>query len=220
MLWLLGGLSAIFLLAEILRMNISIFKHLFKRFFGPIVRVSESNKFTGATSVFISGFLTVLIFEKNIAIFAMLTLSLADATAALIGKKWGKRKLFDKTLEGSLTFLIVSIGLAADSYIVTFEKLKDEIKVGRSFEFAANKAVDESWKTILTADFVSLSAAFLLYILAVGPIRGFALALGIATIFDLLFTRLYTRNVVPIVVSRINNTRFLFPIKNKDITNV
>ena len=42
----------------------------------------------------------------------MLTLSLADATAALIGKKWGKRKLFDKTLEGSLTFLIVSIGLA------------------------------------------------------------------------------------------------------------
>lgn len=112
MLWLLGGLSAIFLLAEILRMNISIFKHLFKRFFGPIVRVSESNKFTGATSVFISGFLTVLIFEKNIAIFAMLTLSLADATAALIGKKWGKRKLFDKTLEGSLTFLIVSIGLA------------------------------------------------------------------------------------------------------------
>ena len=112
MLWLLGGLSAIFLLAEILRMNISIFKHLFKRFFGPIVRVSESNKFTGATSVFISGFLTILIFEKNIAIFAMLTLSLADATAALIGKKWGKRKLFDKTLEGSLTFLIVSIGLA------------------------------------------------------------------------------------------------------------
>ncbi len=112
------------------------------------------------------------------------------------------------------------LGLAADSYIVTFEKLKDEIKVGRSFEFAANKAVDESWKTILTADFVSLSAAFLLYILAVGPIRGFALALGIATIFDLLFTRLYTRNVVPIVVSRIKNTRFLFPIKNKDITNV
>ena len=131
----------------------------------------------------------------------------------------GEQQGFTLTLAG-IAGIIVSIGLAADSYIVTFEKLKDEIKVGRSFEFAANKAVDESWKTILTADFVSLSAAFLLYILAVGPIRGFALALGIATIFDLLFTRLYTRNVVPIVVSRINNTRFLFPIKNKDITNV
>ncbi len=131
----------------------------------------------------------------------------------------GNLQGFTLTLAG-IAGIIVSIGLAADSYIVTFEKLKDEIKVGRSFEFAANKAVDESWKTILTADFVSLSAAFLLYILAVGPIRGFALALGIATIFDLLFTRLYTRNVVPIVVSRIKNTRFLFPIKNKDITNV
>ena len=131
----------------------------------------------------------------------------------------GNLQGFTLTLAG-IAGIIVSIGLAADSYIVTFEKLKDEIKVGRSFEFAANKAVDESWKTILTADFVSLSAAFLLYILAVGPIRGFALALGIATIFDLLFTRLYTRNVVPVVVSRIKNTRFLFPIKNKDITNV
>ena len=112
MLWLLGGLSGTFLIAEILRINISIFKYLFQRFFGPIVRASENKKLTGATSVFISGFLTVLIFEKNIAIFAMLTLSLADATAALIGKKWGKRELFDKTLEGSITFLIISIALA------------------------------------------------------------------------------------------------------------
>ena len=112
MLWLLGGLSVTFLIAEILRINISIFKYLFQRFFGPIVRASENKKLTGATAVFISGFLTVLIFEKNIAIFAMLTLSLADATAALIGKKWGKRKLFDKTLEGSITFLIISIALA------------------------------------------------------------------------------------------------------------
>ena len=112
MLWLLGGLSVTFLIAEILRINISIFKYLFQRFFGPIVRASENKKLTGATSVFISGFLTVLIFEKNIAIFAMLTLSLADATAALIGKKWGKRELFDKTLEGSITFLIISIALA------------------------------------------------------------------------------------------------------------
>ena len=75
----------------------------------------------------------------------------------------GNLQGFTLTLAG-IAGIIVSIGLAADSYIVTFEKLKDEIKVGRSFEFAANKAVDESWKTILTADFVSLSAAFLLYL--------------------------------------------------------
>ena len=69
-----------------------------------------------------------------------------------------------------------------------FEKFKDELKVGRSFPFAANKAVDDAWKTILIADFVSISAAVLLYILAIGPIRGFALALGLATLFDLLLS--------------------------------
>ncbi len=153
------------------------------------------------------GFISVF----GLSMFGLLFYSVISVLGNLQG--------FTLTLAG-IAGIIVSIGLAADSYIVTFEKLKDEIKVGRSFEFAANKAVDESWKTILTADFVSLSAAFLLYILAVGPIRGFALALGIATIFDLLFTRLYTRNVVPVVVSRIKNTRFLFPIKNKDISNV
>ena len=153
------------------------------------------------------GFLSVF----GLTMFGLLFYSVISILGDLQG--------FTLTLAG-IAGIIVSIGLAADSYIVTFEKLKDEIKVGRSFEFAANKAVDESWKTILTADFVSLSAAFLLYILAVGPIRGFALALGIATIFDLLFTRLYTRNVIPTAVSKITNTRYMFPIKNKDITNV
>ena len=57
-------------------------------------------------------------------------------------------------------------------------------------------------------------------LLAVGPIRGFALALGIATIFDLLFTRLYTRNAIPVIVAKLNNTRLMYPIKNKDMTNV
>ena len=115
---------------------------------------------------------------------------------------------------------IVSIGLAADSYIVTFEKFKDELKIGRSFQFAANKAVGDAWKTILIADFVSISAAFLLYILAIGPIKGFALALGIATIFDLLFTRIYTRNAVPLISNITNNPRLCFPIKEKDLQNV
>tara|TARA_B100000029_G_scaffold516539_1_gene630689 strand:- start:23430 stop:24008 length:579 start_codon:yes stop_codon:yes gene_type:complete len=112
MLWLLGALSVIFLVAEILRMNLLTFKNLFKIFFGPIVRASESNKLTGATSIFISSFLTILIFEKSIAIFAILTLSLADATAALIGKKWGKKIIYDKTIEGTATFFVVAISLA------------------------------------------------------------------------------------------------------------
>ena len=112
MLWLLGGLSALFLFGELLRMNVEPFKRFFKLIFSAVVRESEDHTITGATTVFIAGFLTVLIFERPVAIFAMLILSLADATAALIGRKWGNHSLFEKSVEGTMTFLIVALALA------------------------------------------------------------------------------------------------------------
>jgi len=112
MLWLLGGLSALFLIGELLRMNVGSFKRFFRLIFSAVVRDSEDHTITGATTVFIAGFLTVLIFERPVAIFAMLILSLADATAALIGRKWGNHSLFEKTVEGTMTFLIVALALA------------------------------------------------------------------------------------------------------------
>ena len=112
MLWLLGGLSALFLFGELLRMNVGLFKRFFKLILSAVVRESEDHTITGATTVFIAGFLTVLIFERPVAIFAMLILSLADATAALIGRKWGNHSLFEKTVEGTMTFLIVALALA------------------------------------------------------------------------------------------------------------
>ena len=112
MLWLLGGLSTLFLFGELLRMNVEPFKRFFKLIFSTVVRESEDHTITGATTVFIAGFLTVLIFERPVAIFAMLILSLADATAALIGRKWGNHSLFEKSVEGTMTFLIVALALA------------------------------------------------------------------------------------------------------------
>ena len=112
MLWLLGGLSALFLVGELLRMNVGPFKRFFKLIFSAVVRESEDHTITGATTVFIAGFLTVLIFERPVAIFSMLILSLADATAALIGRKWGNHSLFEKSVEGTMTFLIVALALA------------------------------------------------------------------------------------------------------------
>ena len=112
MLWLLGGLSTLFLFGELLRMNVGPFKRFFKLIFSAVVRESEDHTITGATTVFIAGFLTVLIFERPVAIFAMLILSLADATAALIGRKWGNHSLFEKSVEGTMTFLIVALALA------------------------------------------------------------------------------------------------------------
>lgn len=134
---------------------------------------------------------------------------------ALLGEFQG----YTLTLAG-IAGVIVSIGLTADSYIVIFEKLKDELKVGRSFNFATEKAVKEAWNTILVADFVSIIASIILYILAVGPIRGFALTLGLATLFDLFYTKLFIGNAVPTFGLITDNPRFYYPLTKEDISDV
>ena len=134
---------------------------------------------------------------------------------AILGEWQG----YTLTLAG-IAGVIVSIGLTADSYIVIFEKLKDELKIGRSFNFATEKAVKEAWNTILVADFVSIIASVILYLLAVGPIRGFALTLGLATVFDLFYTRLFISTAVPFVGRFTDNPRFYFPLSRKDIDSV
>ncbi|MGA1048905.1 MAG: SecD/SecF family protein translocase subunit, partial [Minisyncoccia bacterium] len=131
----------------------------------------------------------------------------------------GEWQGYTLTLAG-IAGVIVSIGLTADSYIVIFEKLKDELKIGRSFNFATEKAVKEAWNTILVADFVSIIAAIILYLLAVGPIRGFALTLGLATVFDLFYTRIFISTAVPVVGYITDNQRFYFPLNRKDFENV
>ena len=92
--------------------------------------------------------------------------------------------------------------------------------MGRSFSYAVEKSTKEAWRTILVADFVSLSAASLLFVLAIGPIKGFAISLGIATLIDLLYTRMYTRYALSFAINITNNSRFFFPIKVKDLENV
>lgn len=163
--------------------------------------------------------LFLLSYYRLSGVIAILGLSsfgmLFYSVISLLGKYQG----FTLTLAG-IAGVIVSIGLAADSYIVTFEKFKDELKIGRSFQYGSEKAVNEAWKTILIADFVSLSASVILYILAIGPIRGFALTLGIATLFDLMFTRLYTKNALPTFVKISNNHRLFFPLRKIDFENV
>lgn len=95
------------------------------------------------------------------------------------------------TLAG-IAGLIVSIGIAADSYIVFFERVKEEIHQGRSLRASIDRGFVHAWRTMRTANTVTILAAFVLYFLAVGPVRGFALALGIATSLDLAMTYLLT----------------------------
>lgn len=99
------------------------------------------------------------------------------------------------TLAG-VTGIIVAIGITADSYIVYFERIKEKLREGLSAPEAADEAFALAFRTILTADTVSLLGATLLWALAVGAVKGFALALGLATILDILIARSYTRRAV------------------------
>ena len=95
-----------------------------------------------------------------------------------------------------VTGLIVSIGITVDSYIVYFERLKDEARAGRSLRTSVDRGFKSAWRTVLAADTVSLLAAVLLYLIAVGDVRGFAFFLGLSTLMDIFFTWYFTRPLV------------------------
>ena len=96
----------------------------------------------------------------------------------------------------SVAGIIVSVGITSDSYIVYFERVKEEIRHGRTVENAAIDGFARAFRTILTADFVSFTGAILLWFLAIGPVKGFALALGLATVVDVIVAYFFTRPAV------------------------
>lgn len=92
--------------------------------------------------------------------------------------------------------IIVSVGVTVDSYIVYFERLKDDIRAGRSIRASVDRSFARAWRTIWTADLVSIIAAALLFWLTVGAVRGFAFFLGLSTLLDLLVAYTFTRPMV------------------------
>ncbi len=89
------------------------------------------------------------------------------------------------TLAGA-TGIIVAVGVTVDTYVVFFERLKDEMRHGRTMRNAAPRSFKATWRTILAADLVSLLASLILFWLSVGSVKGFALYLGLTTICDLV----------------------------------
>ena len=96
------------------------------------------------------------------------------------------------TLAG-VTGIIVAVGITVDTYVVFFERLRDEMRHGRTLRNAAPRSFKATWRTILAADVVSLIAAIILFVLSVGSVKGFALFLGLTTICDLLVFYFFTR---------------------------
>ncbi len=105
------------------------------------------------------------------------------------------------TLAG-VTGLIVSVGVTVDSYVVYFEKLKDEVRTGRTVRSSVDRAFDKSFKTILAADLVSLIGAAVLYGLAIGSVRGFAFFLGVSVLLDLAISYFFMHPLVYLMAQR------------------
>lgn len=100
--------------------------------------------------------------------------------------------------------LIIAIGITADSFIVYFERIRDEVREGRSLSAAVDYGWERARRTILASDAVNLLAATVLYFLAVGGVRGFAFTLGLTTVIDLIVVFLFTHPIMKALI----RTRF------------
>ena len=156
----------------------------------------------------------------SLVVFGGIALS-AMTTYALIS--WlGDSQGLSLTLAG-IVGLIVSLGVTVDSYVVYFEKLKDEVKHGRSVRSSLDAGFKASFKTILAADLISLFGAITLFYLAAGSVRGFAFFLGMSTVLDLLFSVCFMHPLVKVLARSpklVTNKFFGFAaaLDNKDIT--
>ena len=99
------------------------------------------------------------------------------------------------TLSG-VAGIIVSIGVTVDSYVVFFERIKDELHAGKSLRSSAQRSFSLAWRTILAADTVSFLGALVLWWLTVGSVRGFAFFLGLSTLCDVIVSYFFTRPAV------------------------
>ena len=99
------------------------------------------------------------------------------------------------TLSG-VTGIVVSVGVTVDSYVVYFERLKDELRAGRTLRSSTERSFARAFRTILAADISSFIGAALLFWLTVGPVRGFAFFLGLSTLLDVVVAWFFTRPMV------------------------
>ncbi|RSN20621.1 protein translocase subunit SecD [Amycolatopsis sp. WAC 04169] len=156
-------------------------------------------------------FIYCLFYYRLLGVLTILSLalsfSLVYAVLVLLGRWIG----YTLDLAG-VAGLIIAIGITADSFVIYFERLKDEIREGRTFRSAVPRGWSRAQRTILASDAVSFLAAAILYWLAVGEVKGFAFTLGMSTVLDLVVVYLVTHPLVA-MVSR-SKSKFLSNPKN------
>jgi preprotein translocase subunit SecD len=123
------------------------------------------------------------------------SLAIAGLVTYAVVLAMGQAVHFTLTLPG-IAGLIVAVGITADSFIVYFERIRDEMRSGKSMRVAVEAGWVRARTTCLAADGVSLLAAVVLYIFSIDVVKGFAFALGISTVIDLVVFFLFTKPMV------------------------
>lgn len=146
----------------------------------------------------------LLVYYRALGVIAVLSLVAAAAMTYLVFVILGRGIGFTLTLSG-VAGAIVAIGITADSFIIYFERIRDEIREGKRLRVAIDQGWTRARRTILAADFVSLLSAAILYYLSVGSVRGFAFTLGLITFVDIAVAFMFTRALV----TRIGNSKWM-----------
>ena len=180
------------------------FKNLYTSSVSPTL---GSDQLSAGLFAAVVGLLLVVIYSfiyyRGLGIVSVLSLAIAAALSYMSVVLLSKEAGFTLTLAG-IAGLIVAIGITADSFIVYFERLRDEVREGRSLRAAVERGWGRARRTILVSDTVSFLAALLLYILSQGEVRGFAFTLGLTTLVDVVVVFLFTKPMITLLA----RTRF------------
>jgi len=158
-----------------------------------------------------------LLYYRVLGIVAIASLVMAGGLTYLLFVALGKTVGFTLTLAG-VAGAIVSIGITADSFIIYYERIRDALREGKSMRQAAEIGWMATRRTILAADFVTLLAAVVLYIVSVGNVRGFAFTLGLITVVDLIVAFIFTYPLTVLVCrsSWMQRTSWLTGLRRTD----
>jgi preprotein translocase subunit SecD len=173
-----------------------------------ILQANDVSATLGTTSLFggilagLIGLLLVIIYSliqyRLLGMVTIASLAIAAVVTYLLVTYLSWQEGYRLSLAG-VAGLIVAIGITADSFIVYFERIRDELRDGRGLESAVEAGWKRAIRTVIASDTINLLAAAILFILAVGDVKGFALTLGLTTIIDVVVVSLFTHPVLQLL---------------------
>ncbi|MGW0206048.1 protein translocase subunit SecD [Streptomyces sp. NPDC003233] len=143
----------------------------------------------------------LVIYYRGLSVVAMASLVVSAILTYVIMSLLGPAIGFALNLP-AVCGAIVAIGITADSFIVYFERIRDEIREGRSLRPAVERAWPRARRTVMVSDFVSFLAAAVLFIVTVGKVQGFAFTLGLTTVLDVVVVFLFTKPLMTLLARR------------------